>query len=90
MCHLSHLEKERLKDTTKNVKLSRISSNCVVSEVLKHYQKAHIITIQKHKMAEKVEALHTEFSKLMKLNPERRLRNPKVQLFQGKLNKTMP
>ena len=90
LCHLSHMDKMQLENSTKNVTLSRNSANCVVTEVLRHYQKAHIIVIQTHKMAEKVEAWHTEYSKLMKLNPERRIRNPKVQLFNGKLNKTMP
>ena len=90
LCHMSHLKKSRLEDTTRNVKLSRISANCVVREVLKHYQKAHVITIQKHKIAEKVEALYAEYNNLMKLNPKRRVGNPKVQLFQGKLHKTMP
>ena len=91
LCYLSHIEKSRLENTAqRNVKLSRISANCVVIEVLKHYEKAHIIAIQTHKMAEHIESLHTEFGKLMKLNPERRIRNPKVQLFKEKLNKPMP
>ena len=41
-------------------------------------------------MAEKVEALHQEYASLRKLNPERRSDNPKMKLFQEKLQNTMP
>ena len=90
LCYLSHMEKKRLEDTTKHVKLTQASAICVVKEVLKHYQRAHIMTIHETKMAEKVEALHKEYASLRKLNPVRRVGNPKVQLFQGKGDKTMP
>ena len=52
--------------------------------------KAHILTVHEKKIAEKVEALHKEYIGLRKLNPERRIGNPKVQLFKAKMHKTMP
>ena len=49
------------------MKLTRQASNCVVKEVLNHYQKAHINAIAENKMSEKVEAF--QYYGLMKLNP---------------------
>ena len=45
LCYLAHMDKHRREDKSKMMKLSRLSSNCVVAKVVEHYQKAHIITI---------------------------------------------
>ena len=62
----------------------------MVDEVLSHYNNAKITHLQKHKMAEKVEALHNEYKNLIKLNPERRKGSKAVATFQDKLLMTMP
>ena len=54
------------------------------------YQTAHLPTINEIKMIEKVERLHQEYVGLKKLNPDRRLQNPKVKSFREKLLTTMP
>ena len=89
-CYMSCIEKKRLEDTTKKVKIKRESAKYVVKEVLKHYERACVPTILEKTMADKVEGLWEEYHRLMKLNPERRLGNPKVQLFKDKMDKTMP
>lgn len=85
LCFLANVEDQRRNDTTKNQKLTRICANNAVGEVLKHYNKARIIHISEHKMAEKVEDLHNAYKGLMKLNPERRIDSPITKQFQEKL-----
>jgi hypothetical protein len=84
------MEKLRMEDQLKQMRISKVASTCVVKEVLQHFQKAHIITIQEHKMCEKIDALHTEYCSLKKLNPERREKSGKVLQFRSKLKTTMP
>ena len=90
LCFLANFEHLRLQDSTKNLKLTRRASSSVVGEVQAHYQKAHLPTINEIKMIEKVERLHQEYVGLKKLNPDRRLQNPKVKSFREKLLTTMP
>ena len=48
----------------------REAANKTVSEVLKLYNKARIPTLQYHKMAEEIEKLFSEFTKLNKTQPK--------------------
>jgi hypothetical protein len=66
-------------------------ANSVVKEVIAHYQKARILTIQPNKIEQKIIELSDVFSLLiyMKLSPERRDKNAKVKSFQENLNQTM-
>ena len=70
------------------MKLSRQSPSCVVAKVVECYQKAHIITIHKAKIAEKNQALHAEYCNLTKLNLNRRAGNITIEQF--KTNCTRP
>jgi len=91
LCFLATMDKQREVNKSKyNQKLVRLCANSVVDEVLSHYNNAKIALIQKHKMAEKVEALHNEYKNLIKLNPKRRKGSKAVATFQDKLLMTMP
>ena len=61
--------------------MKRESTKYVVKEVLKHYERARVPTILEKTMTDEVEGLKEEYGRLLKLNPERRLGNPKVNLF---------
>ena len=83
------LEKLRQEDETKQKKLYRFAANLVVKEILPHYQKSQITTIQEHKMAEKILALFKEYENLRKINLDRRENHPLIKMFKDKLGTTM-
>ena len=90
LCLMSNMDQDRKADETKNQRLMRKCANKVVEEALRHYVKCRIQTLAKHKMAEKIEGFYKEFRSLMKMNPERRKGNSKINEFQEKLKRTMP
>ena len=45
LCYLAKVNELRLADSSKNTKLSYSAGTYVASEVLKHYEKAHIPTV---------------------------------------------
>lgn len=81
----------RENDETKQKKITREAAKKVVAEVLVHYQRAGIPTVQEHKMAEKIEELHRYFESLMKINNSEKVpENPRIKQFQEDLERTMP
>ena len=56
LCYLAHIlvKNTAKEDSSKRMKLSRQSSSCVVAKDVECQQKAHIITIHKAKISEKM------------------------------------
>ena len=87
MSYLSFSNELKTQDSTRHNKIARPAAKQVVSEVLPHYEKAGIRTIQEHKMAEKIEALFKEYENVRKLNNDRK--HAKVIEFKNDLEETM-
>lgn len=90
LCLLSHLEKCRREDASRNEPLLRECSNIVLSEVLVHYRCAHVPTVSEKRMREKIEGLYSEYRSCMKVGTKARSTRDQVLKFQGNFDKTMP
>ena len=90
LCYIAHREKLRLEDSSKMQPVKKLAIKPTINEISLHYNKANIMMVHERTMTQKILALHEDYWKLMKLNPERRLQNPLVIKFREKLSKTMP
>ena len=61
-----------------------------MAEIIEQHGKAHIVTINSKKIAEKKQTLYEEFCQMTSINPSRRIENSRVKRFQAKLVNTMP
>ena len=89
-CFLANIATLRIEDKSKNENLIRPCPNLVVEKIIKHYQKSCIPTLHRHKMAEKIVELYSEYNNLYKIKPEKRKEHIKIKQFRGKLDTTMP
>ena len=91
LCYLSKLNQLRQEDSCKNSKLSWDAGQHVASEVLKHYEKAHIPIIQNRSVISKIIKFHdNDYSKCVKIPRDRRNNSPQIAAFRETLRKTMP
>ena len=66
LCHLSHIEKFRSKDNTRQNNCSVPSARATFEQVKIHYIKANIEMLSEHQCISKITHLHIEYLKLMK------------------------
>lgn len=91
LCYLAKVNELRLADSSKNTKLSYSAGTYVASEVLKHYEKAHIPTVIEKQVIKKIIQFHdNDYSKCMRIPRDRRNSSPQIVAFREKLNNTMP
>ena len=90
LCHLSHIEKFRSKDNTRQNNCSVPSARATFEQVKIHYIKANIEMLSEHQCISKITHLHNEYLKLKKISSSKRTSHPRITEFKEKLHQSMP
>ena len=91
LCFMSHFEKLRAEDVSKNLKLKRKAAYKVAEQVQVHYQNAGIPMQSLHKVAEKIKNFHDkDYGKAQKTKKAGRKDSHIIKDFREKLQLTMP
>ena len=72
LCHLSHIEKFRSEDNTRQNNCSVPSARATFEQVKIHYIKANIEMLSEQQCISKITHLHNKYLKLMKISSSKR------------------
>ena len=91
LCLLSHIEKLRKEDRTKNNKILPTAVNSVIDQALVHYNKSAIPVLSSKELPKRIIKLYHQYQSICKIKRGKNFEsNKRIIDFRRQLNETMP